>query len=82
MLAIDSIIAAVLDAVQKSGILTSNTLMATVTVVNSNGTVQVERAGDTYPKVRRLASYSAPAVGDVVEIMKTNGGWICLGELA
>jgi hypothetical protein len=56
--------------------------MATVSVVNSGGTVDVTRAGDTIPSVRILASYLIPTVGDMVEIIKTAGGWVCIGVLA
>lgn len=79
---IDRLIDAVLRKVQASGMLEAGALMATVSAVGTDGTVTVTRVGDTYPKVRRLASYTAPAVGDRVEILRTAGGWVCLGKLA
>jgi hypothetical protein len=53
--------------------------MGSVSVVNSNGTVDVTRAGSTYPNVRLLTGY-VPFVGDVVQILKSRGGWVCLGR--
>lgn len=79
---LESLLNASVDAVKKSGALESNALMATVSVVNSGGTVDVTRAGDTFPTVRRLVSYASPAVGDSVLILRTAGGWVCLGKLA
>ncbi|MCR8576460.1 hypothetical protein [Streptomyces sp. Isolate_219] len=81
MAAIDRVIGAAVDSVKKSGVLEAGALMATVSVVNSDGTVTVTRGDDTYPKVRLLSGYRDPAAGDTVQILKTTGGWVCVGEL-
>ncbi|AUG87283.1 hypothetical protein HOS59_gp19 [Streptomyces phage Rowa] len=81
MAGLDSLLTASVDAVKKSGALEQNALMATVSVVNSNGTVDCTRAGDTYPSVRVLSSYQAPAVGHSVELLRSAGGWVCIGSL-
>lgn len=54
--------------------------MATVTSVGTDGTVTVQRNDDVFPNVRVLSGY-VPAVGDVVEIATTLGGFVCLGKL-
>lgn len=82
MAAIDAILHASVDTVKRSGIIENSALMGTVSVVNANGTVDVTRASDTYPSVRTLVSYQNPAVGDLVEMVKTAGGWVCVGVLA
>lgn len=52
--------------------------LATVTTVNANGTVVAD--GIT---ARRLESYLAPAVGDVVVLDQNSmGNWLCRGRLA
>lgn len=81
MAAIDAVIGAAINGVRKSGALESGALMATVTAVGTDGTVTVERGTDTYPKVRVLSGYTSPRTGDLVEIMKTAGGWVCIGSL-
>ncbi|MFF7408696.1 hypothetical protein [Streptomyces lydicus] len=81
MAAVDTLINATLDAVRKSGMLEAGALMATVSAVNSDGTATVTRGTDTYPKVRLLTGYNVPTVGDRVEILKTSGGWVCVGAL-
>lgn len=78
MAAIDSILNASVASVKRSGIVEASSLMATVSAVNSNGTVDVTRAADAYPSVRLLGTYR-PAVGDTVQILKAAGGWVCLG---
>lgn len=80
MAAIDRVIGAAVDSVKKSGVLEAGALMAIVSMVNSDGTVTVTRGDDTYPKVRRLSGYTGPAVGDVVEILRTSGGWVAIGR--
>lgn len=53
--------------------------LATVTAVNTGGTVDA----DGIPGIRRLKSYTAPAVGDLIVISQSgNGNWIALGPLA
>lgn len=53
--------------------------LATVTDVLTGGMVQVD--GDM--EVRRLASYTTPADGDVIVISQSSSGnWIALGPLA
>lgn len=81
MAAIDTIIMASVDGVKKSGVVESGALMATVSVVGADGTVTAIRGSDSYPKVRILSGYPNPAVGDSVEILRTSGGWVCLGSL-
>lgn len=81
MAGIDTIIASSVDAVKKSGALEAGALLATVTAVDSGGTLAVERGADTYPKVRLLSGYDMPSVGDLVVIFKTAGGWVSLGKL-
>lgn len=81
MAAIDVINASAIDAVKRSGVLEAGALMATVSTRNADGTITVTRGTDTYPNVRLLAGDPAPSVGDLVEILKTSGGWVCLGSL-
>ncbi|MEU3986078.1 hypothetical protein AB0F77_39480 [Streptomyces sp. NPDC026672] len=57
--------------------------LAKVTVVNSNGTVDISTARGPVAGVRRLKSYSAPAVNDVVKVSRNaDGNWIVDGALA
>ncbi|MFE1763099.1 hypothetical protein ACFW81_02585 [Streptomyces angustmyceticus] len=81
MAGLDSLLGASVDAVKRSGAIENSALMATVAMVNTDGTVDVSRAGDTYPSVRLLTGYLMPTVGDSVEIIKTAGGWVCVGRL-
>lgn len=81
MAAIDFVVNAALEGVKKSGLVESGALLATVASVPGGGVVSVNRGADSYPKVRLLSGYSA-VVGDLVLILKTNGGWVCLGKLA
>lgn len=78
--AADRLVNAVIRKVQESGVLWSGVQMATVSAVGTDGTITVTRDSDTFPRVRLLGSY-APLVGDRVEIMRTLGGWVCLGPL-
>jgi hypothetical protein len=56
--------------------------LAKVTVVNANGTVDVSTARGPVAGVRRLKSYSAPAVNDVVKVSRNaDGNWIVDGAL-
>jgi hypothetical protein len=79
--AIDAIIQSSVDAVKASGALESGALMGVVSAVGTDGTVTVTRGADVYPKVRLLSGYNNPAVADTVEMLKTVGGWVCLGRL-
>lgn len=55
--------------------------LATVTAVNGDGTVEVD--GIAGFDVRRLASYTTPAVDDDIVISQSSSGnWIALGPLA
>jgi hypothetical protein len=81
MSGLDKLLGASVDAVKRSGALEGNALMATVSVVNSGGTVDVTRAGDTYPNVRLLSGYLVPNVGDSVELLRSAGGWVCIGKV-
>ncbi|MEU3730000.1 hypothetical protein AB0E81_11405 [Streptomyces sp. NPDC033538] len=58
-------------------------ILASVTVVNADGTVDLSTARGPVPGVRRLKSYSAPAVNDVVKVSRnSDGNWIVDGALA
>ncbi|WP_158756586.1 H-type lectin domain-containing protein [Streptomyces sp. NRRL S-475] len=54
--------------------------MGTVSAVNSNGTIDVTRNGDTFASVRVLSGYLKPAVNDTVLMIKGRGGWFCVGK--
>jgi hypothetical protein len=57
--------------------------LAKVTVVNSDGTVDISTASGPMAGVRRLKSYSAPAVNDVVKYSRNaDGNWVVDGALA
>lgn len=82
MAAIDLIVKEAIEGVKKSGALEAGALLATVSGWGPvGGTIAVTRGPDTYPQVRYLTNY-APSGGDLVLILKTNGGWVCLGKLA
>ena len=51
-----------------------------VSAIGSDGTITVTVADSTYPAVRLLGC--APAVGDLVTILRTAGGWVCVGAQA
>lgn len=82
MASVDVVLNAAVDAVRQSGALEGNALLATVGSVAADGTVSVTRGPDTIPKVRILSGYPAPAVGDLVHLLRGAGGWVCLGALA
>lgn len=81
MPAIDQVVNAAVEGVKKSGLMESGALLGIVSTSPTGGTVSVTRGADSYPKVRLLSGYAA-VVGDLVLILKTNGGWVCLGKLA
>lgn len=57
--------------------------LATVTAVGADGTVDIATARGPMGGVRRLQSYSAPAVGDVVKFSRNpDGNWVVDGALA
>lgn len=57
--------------------------LAKVTAVNGDGTVDISTAQGPVAGVRRLKSYSAPAVNDVVKYSRNaDGNWIVDGALA
>jgi hypothetical protein len=57
--------------------------LATVTAVYTDGTVDITTATGPIAKVRRLKSYSSPAVGEVVKVDRnSDGNWIVVGALA
>lgn len=61
----------------------SSWILATVTVVNTGGTVDISTARGPVAAVRRMASYSAPVVGDVVKVSRNaDGNWVVDGALA
>ncbi|MER5501370.1 hypothetical protein ABT096_29775 [Streptomyces sp. NPDC002561] len=58
-------------------------LLASVTATYGDGTVDISTARGPVAKVRRLKSYSAPAVGDLVRVdFNADGNWIVVGALA
>jgi hypothetical protein len=58
-------------------------MLATVTAVNSDGTVDISTARGPVAAVRRMKSYSAPAVGEVVKVSRNaDGNWIVDGACA
>lgn len=77
----DIVLGAAVRRVKDSGVLEGQALMATVSTVNGDGTVDVARGDSAFPRVRCLSGYPSPAVGDTVEILRTAGGWVCLGVL-
>ncbi|MGW2591668.1 hypothetical protein ACWCXC_15585 [Streptomyces sp. NPDC001515] len=81
MAGLDALLGASVEAVRRSGALESGAIMAVVSAVRVDGTVDCARADDLYPSVRILSGYQAPAVGDRVELLRTVGGWVCLGAL-
>ncbi|MER7575285.1 hypothetical protein [Streptomyces sp. NPDC126514] len=57
--------------------------LATVTATHSDGTVNVDTPRGPVEYVRRLKSYTAPAVGDVVKVdISSAGNWVIVGALA
>ncbi|WP_228973405.1 hypothetical protein [Streptomyces sp. DH12] len=58
-------------------------MLATVTAVYGDGTVDITTARGPVESVRRLLSYSSPTVGDVVKVDRNaDGNWIVVGKLA
>ncbi|MEW1551367.1 hypothetical protein [Streptomyces tsukubensis] len=54
-----------------------------MTVVNANGTVDISTPRGPVVGVRRLKSYSAPVVGDVVRVdIHPDGNWLVIGAMA
>ncbi|MBA9050789.1 MULTISPECIES: hypothetical protein [Streptomyces] len=82
MAAVDRLLDAAVLAVKNSGLIESVSRMATVTAVNGDGTIDVQRNGDTFPSVRLLMSHLSPLVGDTVQILKSRGGYVCIGIIA
>lgn len=57
--------------------------VATVTATYTDGTVDITTALGSVPKVRRLKSYTTPAVNDrVIAISSSDGNWVIIGALA
>ena len=78
---VDVLVDSTISAVANSGLVEEVARMGTVTAVNAGGTVDVSVGNGQIPTVRLLSGYNAPAAGDLVEIMRTSGGWVCLGRL-
>ena len=78
---IDVLVDSAVNAVANAGVPESIARMAVVETVNTNGTINVTVDDGTVPGVRLLSGYYAPRVGDIVEVMRTVGGWVCLGAL-
>jgi hypothetical protein len=76
------------DAVQRSAEtavqqLAADWCLATVTATHVDGTADIATATGPLTSVRRLQSYSSPAVNDVVVVLThPNGNWVILGALA
>ncbi|WNI28657.1 hypothetical protein [Streptomyces sp. ITFR-6] len=76
------------DAVQRAASRTvvqesSGWCLASVTATYTDGTVDISTARGAIEKVRRLKSYTSPAVGDVVKVdYNPDGNWIVVGVLA
>ncbi|MDH6625733.1 hypothetical protein M2271_003544 [Streptomyces sp. LBL] len=77
-----------IDAVQRLAVQTveqrgASWGLASVRAVNGDGTVNISTARGPVDRVRRLKSYSAPAVNDVVKVSRNaDGNWIVDGALA
>jgi hypothetical protein len=57
--------------------------LSTVTAVNGDGTLDISTPRGPVEGIRRLKSYSAPAVNDVVKVSRNaDGNWIVDGALA
>jgi len=57
--------------------------LATVTATYTDGTVDITTAHGPVTKVRRLKSYTSPAVNDhVVVLTNSDGNWVVVGALA
>lgn len=62
---------------------TASWILAKVTAVNGDGTVDIDTDRGPVDSVRRLKAYSAPAVNDVVKVSKNpDGNWVVDGALA
>ncbi|MFF1625567.1 hypothetical protein [Streptomyces sp. NPDC058272] len=58
-------------------------IMASVTAVNGDGTVDISTARGPVLSVRRLRSYSSPVVGDVIKVSRNaDGNWVVDGAYA
>lgn len=78
---VDTLLDEAVAAVERSRVIESRARMATVSSVNGDGTVDVDIPDSTIPDVRMLSTFYAPRIGDRVEILRTAGGWVCLGAL-
>lgn len=57
--------------------------LATVTAVNSVGTLNISTALGPLVSVRRLKHYASPVVGDVVMVARnSDGNWLVVDALA
>jgi hypothetical protein len=57
--------------------------LATVTATHTDGTVDIATAHGSVASVRRLKSYTSPAVNDHVVVMtNSDGNWVVVGALA
>ncbi|MET9959326.1 hypothetical protein ABZ128_09590 [Streptomyces sp. NPDC006326] len=62
--------------------LSASWLMATVTAVNGDGTLNITTAAGPVPSVRRLRHYTA-SIGDKVMVaVNADGNWIVVGATA
>lgn len=57
--------------------------LATVTAVNTGGTLDIATALGPVAAVRRLKGYTSPAVGQVVMVVRnSDGNWLVVDALA
>jgi hypothetical protein len=77
---VDAVQRLVVQAVEQRA---ASWILATVTVVHGDGTVDISTSLGSVVSVRRMKSYSAPAVNDVVKVSKNaDGNWVVDGALA
>ncbi len=79
---VDVLVDSAVGAVASSGLIDEVARMGTVAVVNPGGTIEVDVEDGEIPSVRMLSTHYSPAAGDLVEIMRTSGGWVCLGRIS
>lgn len=78
---VDVLVDATVNAVSNAGVVEDNARMAVVEAVHDDGTLDATMDDGIVPSVRILSGYYSPSVGDIVELLRTVGGWVCLGAL-
>ncbi|MFJ4845120.1 hypothetical protein [Streptomyces sp. NPDC088733] len=62
---------------------TASWRLATVTATYTDGTIDISTAHGPVAKVRRMKSYTSPAVNDLVVVLtNADGNWVVVGALA